>query len=624
MIDWVIHRPLLPRQHAAIAAAGVGAIAAGALISTHPSAGLLVIAVVCGSVALLMYPEWATVAVVFAIFVNVPSVFVNAHGVPAAAVAVFPFLLLLPLAAALRRGERLVATPLLALLALFLLVEILSTVQAAETNVALDRLRTFMFEGLLTYALVTNAIRSRQLLRQVTWAVVAAGALLGGLALWQQVTHSFYQTYGGFSSVSSDFFYGFVDKPRLQGPIGDPNYFAQVLVVTVPLALLLGAGAATRARRFAATGCAALATAGIVLTSSRGAVVALAAVVLGLAVLGHIDRRHVFVLVLGLAISVALLPDYRHRVSSLLTVGQASTEAGAAGGADQSLRARSTEMRAAFYAFNDHPVLGLGPGNFPAYYQSYAAKAGGELHARVKFGPDKGSTPERQAHNIFLSVAADLGAVGLSVFAAILAVAGTMLLASRRRLIKAGDRGAAALAAGFFLALVGYVVCGLFLSLAYERYLWLLLALAVVAARVGSKASAGSERIVSPSANAEAAALVRAPSFHAVAAGGGGHPALLVAGGVLPLFSDRATAENVVAEIRRLRPDAGARVESVERADAWKSLVAAHEAVGTRAERRNLFVFDELGGDVQQVDVLRELVAAMILALRAPEPTLRT
>ncbi|HSL32690.1 MAG TPA: hypothetical protein VK871_03515, partial [Candidatus Limnocylindrales bacterium] len=42
----------------------------------------------------------------------------------------------------------------------------------------------------------------------------------------------------------------------------------------------------------------------------------------------------------------------------------------------------------------------------------------------------------------------------------------------------------AAMAAGFMLALVGYLASGLFLHLSYARYYWLVLALAGAAATV--------------------------------------------------------------------------------------------------------------------------------------------
>lgn len=612
----------LPRQSAAVGA-GFAAIAAGTVVAIQPTLGLLAVAAISGGIALLVWPEWATIVVVLALFADVPSVLVNAHGVPAGAAALLPFLLLLPLAAAVRQGQGLIGTPLLMLLAVYFLAELASTLQAFDSTAALDRLRTFAFEGVLTYALVTNVIRDGKTLRRATWAVVVAGAFLGGLALWQQLTHGFYRTYGGFASVSSDFYFGLVDKPRLQGPIGDPNYFAQVLLVAVPLALLLGAGAATRARSWIAVACAALATAGIVLTTSRGAVVALAVVFLCMVFLGHVRRRHLFILVVGFAISLAAVPTYRHRVSSLVAVGHASRQPGAQAGADESVRARSTEMRAALLAFDAHPVLGVGPGNFPLYYQQYAARAGGEVHARVRFGPDKGSTPERQAHNIFLSVAADLGTVGLAIFVAILGLAGRMLLRARRRFMQVRDHASAALAAGYLTALVAYVTSGLFLSLAYERYLWLLLALAAVAAGLSLRAepspvrAGGSDGIDPDWDGAPDAEVAERATLHAIVTGSGADTKLLVLGRAMPLFGKRPNAERVVAEVTRMRLDADLGIAVVTQGEAWSQLLAAYELDGMTVERRDLLGIDHGDAAVPDNEVLEKIAAAIVEALDA-------
>jgi O-antigen ligase len=101
----------------------------------------------------------------------------------------------------------------------------------------------------------------------------------------------------------------------------------------------------------------------------------------------------------------------------------------------------------------------------------------------VKFGPDKGTEPERQAHDVYLSVATDNGGVGLLVFLAIIFVTMRSLLRVRRRASDDGDAMTASLATGYALAIVGFLTAGIFLSLAYERYFWLLLALATALVR---------------------------------------------------------------------------------------------------------------------------------------------
>src|SRR3954471_8551227 len=142
-------------------------------------------------------------------------------------------------------------------------------------------------------------------------------------------------------------------------------------------------------------------------------------------------------------------------------------------------------MHAASLVVLDHPLLGVGPGQFPVHYQEYAGRVGGVVHRTVKLGPDKGATPERQAHNLFLGTAADLGFVGLAVFLSILVVSMRALWHVRVRR-RWDDAGLAGLATGYLLAIAAYLCAGMFLSFAYERYLWMLLALAAVVVRLSA------------------------------------------------------------------------------------------------------------------------------------------
>jgi len=298
-----------------------------------------------------------------------------------------------------------------------------------------------------------------------------------------------------------------VPSPRFQGPIGDPNYFAQILVIGVPLGLALAALSAGRKRAaaFVLTG---FCMAGVVLTYSRGAVVALAFVLIGMVALRVVRARYLLLVIVGIAIAIAAIPSYRARVTSLGAVQGASGQQGSStASSDQSVRERATELRAALLAFSDHPVLGVGPSAFPLVYQHYALQTGGEVHSRIKYGPLKGTIPERQAHDLFLSVATDGGIVGLTLFVGMIIAAWRSLLRGRRLALEHADLAGAALVSGYVVAMVGFLTAGLFLSLAYERYYWLLLALATAA---GRSVFAG-EQAVPAAAVSEDAEVAEAP-----------------------------------------------------------------------------------------------------------------
>jgi O-antigen ligase len=111
------------------------------------------------------------------------------------------------------------------------------------------------------------------------------------------------------------------------------------------------------------------------------------------------------------------------------------------------------------------------------------------VHKSVRYGPSKGSSPGRVTHDVFLGIAADLGIVGLLVFLSILGVALRSLWRACSYRVNVPP-ALAALNAAYLVAIVSYLAAGVFLELAYERYFWLILALACCAVRLAGVASA--------------------------------------------------------------------------------------------------------------------------------------
>ena len=82
--------------------------------------------------------------------------------------------------------------------------------------------------------------------------------------------------------------------------------------------------------------------------------------------------------------------------------------------------------------------------------------------------------------------------MGLAAFSCLLFVTARLLLRARRRLLTTRP-DLADLPTAFLLAIVAYVACGLFLTLAFERYFWLLMALAAASAAIAVDRSRRSE-----------------------------------------------------------------------------------------------------------------------------------
>jgi O-antigen ligase len=216
-------------------------------------------------------------------------------------------------------------------------------------------------------------------------------------------------------------------------------------------------------------------------TFSRGAALGLLVVVIVAAFFGYVKIRHLVGVALVIAVVLVAFPRYGERLidlQGLFSLDQSRVEAEEATtsvGDTGNLRGRATSTLAALYVWSDHPVFGVGRGQFQTYYEEYAGLvADTGINARVDFGES------RQAHNLYTSVAAETGTLGLLFFLAVFVVTLRNLYRARRWWLRSRPE-VAHLAMGFLLALVAYLVSGIALHLSYERYLWFLLALAGIA-----------------------------------------------------------------------------------------------------------------------------------------------
>jgi putative inorganic carbon (HCO3(-)) transporter len=129
-------------------------------------------------------------------------------------------------------------------------------------------------------------------------------------------------------------------------------------------------------------------------------------------------------------------------------------------------------MLAALAAYIDHPVIGVGPGQYVTFHSQYYQSLP-EISIRDLTEP-------RRAHNLYLEFAAETGTIGIIVFMAIplLLLRDLELL---RRAASTFSPTRARLAAGFSLVILSYLGTGVFLHLAYERYYWFMIGLTAAA-----------------------------------------------------------------------------------------------------------------------------------------------
>jgi putative inorganic carbon (HCO3(-)) transporter len=428
-----------------------------------------------------------TIAVVvffFVFYTNLAVVLTRFHGVPQLIGSAIAVLLLIPITRSLIvERQPIVVTPVLPLVFVFLGTLFLAGIRSPEPTIVQNNIGLYLTEGLLLYLLVSNAVRTTHVLTRVIWTLILAGALMGGLSIFQELTHSYANQYGGFAQIDRlDTGGGFniaTDsagqkelRPRLGGPIGSENRYAQILAVVLPLALIRAFRDPRRAGRLAAAGASILIAGGIFLTFSRGAAVAVAVTILMTLLLRELKIRHVLpVLAVLAAIVFLVVPDYVVRLSSLEGVtALSSTSTDSTNRPDSALVGRQTENLAALNVFIDHPVTGVGPG---VYFREYSRDYANRLGLRY-LGSD------RRGHSLYLELIADTGIIGFTAFIAMVGVP-LVLLFRRARYWRDRDPERAIIASSFLFALMAYLASAMFLHLSYQRYFWAVLGLASAA-----------------------------------------------------------------------------------------------------------------------------------------------
>jgi putative inorganic carbon (HCO3(-)) transporter len=460
---------------AALAITIGASLAIGALAAGSPILALFGAFAVLAFLGIAMRPEVAVLLVVGLIYSNAAVVMVQFQGAPFVLAAAVPLILLAPLAYSLLAERRpIVVTPALPWIVLFLVVQLLSSIVAEDVAAAAAAAGAFLLEGLVLYVLITNTIRSTEMIRAVVWVLILVGAALGALSLWQTVTETFTNDYFGFAQNEAAVT-GLTETgiARLAGPIGEKNRYAQIMLMLVPLALMQASAERRRLLKIVALACGALAAIAVALTFSRGAALAAGLIVVAMVALRYIRPSHLLAAVLVVGLVLVIVPQYGERLASLADVSALLSEEPAGAETDNSLLSRATENIAALNVFADHPILGVGPEQFPQYYRAYADAVGISVRAA-----------DREAHNLYLETAAETGLLGAITFFGAVAVTLIELARARAAALRRHRADLAAMATGFLLAMAAYLATGLFLHLSYARYYWLILALAGVTAYV--------------------------------------------------------------------------------------------------------------------------------------------
>jgi O-antigen ligase len=338
--------------------------------------------------------------------------------------------------------------------ALFVAWAALSLLWAPDVGTGFTALTRYAL-NLLLVVIVFSAVRTRRHVL-VLLAIFVGGALLSG-------------AYGLLFAGA-----GTVGAARLGGAGVDANFLAALLVAALVLAAALAAlHEVPRGGRLVAGLCVVLAAAGVAATVSRSGLVSLAVVLLaGLAVAGRGRRLGV------LALAVVAVAGFAAYFTAIAPRDAADrlTHAGGEGRPDlYTIGGRMIEA---------HPVQGVGVGNFTVASVDYLLRPG--AIERPEFIVD---TP-KVTHNVYLQVAAELGVVGIALFAFLLGFAIRCALEAARRFARAGDRSMDLVSRAVAVATLGVLASDFFVSEQFSKPLWLLLALGPVLLAIARRETA--------------------------------------------------------------------------------------------------------------------------------------
>lgn len=265
--------------------------------------------------------------------------------------------------------------------------------------------------------------------------------------------------------------------------LGDENDFALVMNMAIPFAYFMSLQAARFKPKLLYLCAVGVFVAAIVASLSRGGFIGLVAV--GLFCWLKSPRKILSAVVVTLMVAVLYLnapPTYWDEVRSIQTE---NTQQGTG-------QERWYSWQCGWRMFLDHPIIGVGQGNFPWTIPFYEPPGG--LNTR--------SFASREAHSLYFTLLPELGAIGTILFFTLLGYSlkgmKVILKAEKTHRVSTGQsdtqedtgeklRKLKHVILGVQGALAAYFVTGTFISVLYYPHFWLLMGFSLAIANVGKR-----------------------------------------------------------------------------------------------------------------------------------------
>ena len=346
---------------------------------------------------------------------------------------------------------------------LFVIWAVLSTLLAEHSGAA--RGRTIDFAALLVFFLMIVVLTDTvDKLRLLVWTMIATGSFSALVVIGDTVLNTRL-----LSTSEAAITAEWGGRARSAGASDyNPTTASHMVMATTFLSLTLFLAERRFRTLYAAAAC--LGGFALMLSLSRSAVLAGAVVGAVLAYQYRSSRLFPFALLTAVAAGIAALPFVPDVVWERL-----GTLFG--GESDRTLFRRLSYNMIGVELFADHPIIGIGPGNYPHYYVGH----------EFRWYPGRVPVP-RQLHNTFMEVTVEMGLVGIGLFVGFL---GSSLAAGIAAMRSASAAAPFAAAAVFSLAAFG--LGAVFMPHEDNKFMWILPGICVAAWRLAS-ADASIER----------------------------------------------------------------------------------------------------------------------------------
>ena len=458
------------------AAAVYGLAILGGMIIGGTSFGFYVIAAAFGIIVTLLigiYPSTGAYILIFFIYANIADVLEAKYGIADSN----RYLISLILVGTLARRVMIDNKPIIfrstemsvfALGLAILLSLIFSATEisnAAEGSADALRVAINWIKDFIIFFVVVQFSVDEAVWKNTHVVLIGTAALLSVTTVIQALSGTTNEMFLGLAKAPATNPLALAETPRITGPVDDPNFFAMELLIALPLAFYIGL---MNHKRLVKVICAAICLfilTAIGFTYSRGAFIAIA-VVTGLIVVERKvgPQRVIVALLIAVPIFLTLAPaGLFNRISSISSLLTPSVGIQT----DSSFRGRTSEISVSLLMFSDYPVLGVGFENYEAYYLEYSPQVG--LDNRLE---------ERQAHSLYFEILAEQGIVGFMVFLMMLAMVYNGLFRARRLLFRINRAEIVPRVTAVQFGLTAYLIASLFLHGDYERYFYLIVAMA--------------------------------------------------------------------------------------------------------------------------------------------------